>query len=172
MHKPSDTVSHILGFAILLTSFSWESAQATSVFFNEIHYDNAGADIGEAIEIAGPAGTDLTNWSIVLYNGADSMDYNLDILAGVIPNQQNGFGTLRFSYPVNGIQNGSPDGLALIDDSINVVQFLSYEGSFTAFGGAANGWMSTNIGVSETSSTPVGHSMQLIGSGTDSTDFT
>ena len=39
------------------------------VFVNEIHYDNAGTDAGEAIEVAGPAGTDLTGWSIVLYNG-------------------------------------------------------------------------------------------------------
>ena len=28
-----------------------------SVFVNEIHYDNDGADISEGVEIAGPAGT-------------------------------------------------------------------------------------------------------------------
>ena len=39
-------------------------------FINEIHYDNVGTDSGEAIEVAGPAGTDLTGWSLVLYNGA------------------------------------------------------------------------------------------------------
>jgi hypothetical protein len=38
---------------------------AQSVFINEIHYDNAGTDTGEAIEIAGPAGTDLTGWRSV-----------------------------------------------------------------------------------------------------------
>jgi hypothetical protein len=30
------------------------------VFVNEIHYDNVGADTGEAVEIAGAAGTDLS----------------------------------------------------------------------------------------------------------------
>jgi len=40
------------------------------VFVNELHYDNAGTDAGEAIEVAGPAGTDLAGWSLVLYNGS------------------------------------------------------------------------------------------------------
>ena len=34
------------------------------------------------------------------------------------------------SYASNGIQNGSPDGIALVDSSSNVIQFLSYEGTF------------------------------------------
>ncbi|NNL70294.1 MAG: hypothetical protein HKO70_10070, partial [Acidimicrobiia bacterium] len=42
-------------------------AAGPSVFINEIHYDNASTDTGEAVEIAGPAGTDLTDWSVVLY---------------------------------------------------------------------------------------------------------
>ncbi len=45
------------------------AAAQTSVFINEIHYDNTGTDAGESIEVAGPAGTDLTGWTIVLYNG-------------------------------------------------------------------------------------------------------
>ncbi len=53
-----------------------------------------------------------------------------------------------------------------------MVQFLSYEGTLTAVGGAANGLTSTNIGVSENSSTPVGHSLQLTGTGSSYTDFT
>jgi hypothetical protein len=39
---------------------------ATTVFINELYYDNDGTDSGEAIEIAGPAGTDLTGWTVVL----------------------------------------------------------------------------------------------------------
>ncbi len=31
-----------------------------AVFINEIHYDNSGTDTGEAIEIAGPAGSSAT----------------------------------------------------------------------------------------------------------------
>ncbi len=48
-----------------------------------------------------------------------------------------------------GIQNGSPGRLALVDGSSNVVQFLSYEGSFTAVGGPADGMTSEEIGVIE-----------------------
>ena len=45
------------------------------VFINEIHYDNTSTDIGEAIEIAGPTGTDLSGWSLVLYNGSNGEPY-------------------------------------------------------------------------------------------------
>jgi predicted extracellular nuclease len=145
---------------------------ATSVFINEIHYDNTGTDAGEAIEIAGPAGTDLTGWSIVLYNGTGGAVYDTDILSGTIPNQQNGFGTVSLTYPVNGIQNGSPDGIALVNSSSVVVQFLSYEGTFTAVGGPANGMLSTDIGVSETGSEPLGQSLRLTGTGCMYEDFT
>ena len=141
------------------------------VFINEFHYDNDGTDIGEFIEIAGPAGTDLTGWSIVLYNGSNGSNYNTTSLSSTIPNQSNGFGTVVVNYPTNGIQNGGPDGIALVDDTNNVVQFLSYEGSFTAVGGPADGMTSTDVGVSESSSTPVGFSLQLTGTGTMSEDF-
>ncbi|MGH9270793.1 MAG: hypothetical protein ACRDZ2_05935, partial [Ilumatobacteraceae bacterium] len=41
--------------------------EGSTVFINELHYDNASTDTGEAIEVAAPAGTNLTGWSIVLY---------------------------------------------------------------------------------------------------------
>ena len=155
----------------LLLFFSYSSF-SQSVFINEIHYDNSGGDIGEGIEIAGPAGTNLTGWSLALYNGSSSTRtvYNTQNLSGVISDQQNGFGTLNFL--ISGIQNGAPDGIALIDNNANVVQFLSYEGSFTAADGPASGLVSTDIGVSESGSTPIGNSLQLIGEGTSATDFT
>ncbi|NOX57739.1 MAG: endonuclease I, partial [Planctomycetes bacterium] len=80
-------------------------------------------------------------------------------------------GTLAFS--ISGLQNGAPDGLALVDDSGTTIQFLSYEGSFSATNGPADGLTSTSIGVSETGSTPAGHSVQLSGSsGCGYDDFT
>lgn len=159
-----------LAAALCLFFFTAPSAFAQSVFINEIHYDNSSTDAGEAIEIAGPAGTNLTGWSIALYNGSASQlnVYGTITLSGVIPNQDNGFGTLSFFRA--GIQNGAPDGMALINGS-DVVQFLSYEGSFTAASGPANGLTSTNIGVTESSSTPVGNSLQLTGTGTTYGDF-
>ena len=144
---------------------------AVPVFINEIHYDNAGTDTGEAVEVAGPAGTDLTGWSVVLYNGASTVltMYDTIALSGVIPDQMNGFGTLSFLRA--GIQNGSPDGMALVDNTSTVRQFVSYEGSFTAANGPAVGMTSTDIGVSESSSTPTGFSLQLAGTGNMYEDF-
>jgi hypothetical protein len=46
------------------------AARSQSVFINELHYDNIGADVGERIEVAGPAGIGLAGWSLVLYNGS------------------------------------------------------------------------------------------------------
>jgi len=170
MPKQPHPLAIFIGLTIILTSFPWGSAHAASVFFNEIHYDNAGADTSEAIEIAGQAGTDLTGWSILLYNGNGGTVYNMINLSGSFANQQNGFGTLSFLQ--TGIQNGAPDGMALVDASNNVIQFLSYEGSFTAVEGFADGLTSTDIGVTESFNTPIGYSLQLRGTGTDSSDFT
>ncbi|MDQ3737666.1 MAG: ExeM/NucH family extracellular endonuclease [Actinomycetota bacterium] len=142
------------------------------VFINEIHYDNAGTDAGEAIEIAGPAGTDLTGWSLVLYNGSGGAPYDTDSLSGVLTNQAGGAGTTSISYPSNGIQNGAPDGVALVNAAGGVEQFLSYEGRFTAVGGPANGITSTNIGVSQNGTEPAGSSLALIGEGATYGDFT
>ena len=143
-----------------------------TIWINEFHYDNEGTDTGEFIEIAGPAGTDLTGWSIVLYNGANGQAYNTASLSGAtLTGVVNGIGFWTVSYPVNGIQNGSPDGIALVDDTGAVVEFLSYEGSFTAVGGPADGLVSTDIGVAETGSTPAGFSLQRTGEGRTAADF-
>lgn len=143
---------------------------STEVFINEIHYDNDSTDTNEGIEVAGTAGTNLTGWTIELYNGNNSSVYSTINLSGVLSDQQSGFGTKFFAEA--GIRNGSPDGLALVDNTDTVVQFLSYEGSFTAADGTAVGMTSTDIGVSETSSTSVGDSLQLTGTGTSYADFT
>jgi len=141
---------------------------ATTIFINEIHYDNSGTDTGEAVEIIAPAGTDLAGWSIVFYNGSGGASYGTKALSGTVSDQCDGYGTISFTH--SGIQNG-PDGIALVDDTNAVIQFLSYEGSFTATSGAAIGLTSTDVGVSETSSTPIGDSLQLAGMGSMYSDF-
>ena len=147
------------------------AAAAQTVFVNEIHYDNTGADAGEAIEIAAPGGTDLTGWSLALYNGAGGAQYGTIALSGIVPVQEGGFGTLAFPGPLTGIQNGAPDGIALVDASSVVIEFLSYEGAFTAVGGPANGMLSTDIGVTEIGNEPAGLSLQRTGTGDQAADF-
>lgn len=139
----------------------------STVFINEFHYDNDGTDTGEFIEIANPGQVDLTGFSVVLYNGADGNRYASNgtfALSGAAP-------FVVVTLPANGLQNGAPDGIALVDAGGGVVQFLSYEGTFTANNGPAAGLTSTDVVVSETGSTPAGHSLQLQGAGATYGDF-
>jgi len=141
-----------------------------NVWINEVHYDNDGGDMNEGVELAGPAGTDLAGWSLYFYNGSNGTIYSSQALVGIIPNQQANLGTLTFTE--SGMQNGAPDGIALVDPNMNVIQFLSYEGSFVAMDQPAAGMTSVDIGVAESSSTPATHSLQLMGSGSQYADFT
>ena len=141
----------------------------TPVFINEIHYDNAGADLNEGVEVAGPAGTGLGGWKLIFYNGNGGVAYDSVDLSGTIPDQQNGFGTTWTDAP-GSIQNG-PDGIALINSSGEIIQFLGYEGSFTSTEGPAKGLTSTDIGVEESGGTEPGQSLQLSGEGGVYEDF-
>lgn len=152
----------------------------SNVWINEFHYDNSGTDTGEFVEVAGAAGVDLTGWQILLYNGGVAPGdgtaaalYDTDPLPGlVIPNQQNGFGTVSLSYPVNGIQNGGFDAIALRDNTGVIRHFISYEGVATAADGAASGLTASDVGVSQSASAPIGSSIRLTGSGNKYSDFT
>jgi len=145
---------------------------SSTVFINEFHYDNTGTDANEFIEVAAPAGTNMADYSIVLYNGSTGLVYDTDALTGTTTNQQGGYGTVSLSYAVNGIQNGAPDGIALFNTTtMTLVQFLCYEGTFVGSGGPANGVTCTDIGVSQPDTTVVGASLQLQGTGTTYGDF-
>lgn len=141
------------------------------VWINEIHYDNTGVDVGEFIEVAGTAGLNLNGYSLVLDNGVQRLQYSTTPLSGTISNESNGFGAVAVNYSTDGIQNGAPDGMALVEGT-TVIQYLSYEGSFVAVDGPAAGLTSINIGVQEAGAEPVGQSLQLKGSGNKYADFT
>ncbi len=141
------------------------SAASKQVFISEFHYDNTGTDTGEFVEVAGVAGSNVNGWSVVLYNGSNGLVYNTLMLSGLLANEGAGCGTIVFNLPPNGLQNGSPDGFALVNSLGEVVEFLSYEGTITANDGPASGMTSTNVGVSEISSTPVGNSISLTDGG-------
>lgn len=169
MRKQSITGGTLLVLSTTLGLTALAQA-ATPIFINEIHYDNDATDSGEAVEIAGPAGTDLNGWKVIPYNGNGGASYTpVCNLSGTIPDQGNGFGTV--SCAIAGLQNGSPDGVALVNASNGIVQFLSYEGTFSATNGPANGMASSDIGVSEASNSPLGQSLQLKGSGSNYEDF-
>ncbi len=136
------------------------SLASAQVRISEIHYDNASTDTGEAIEVSAPAGTDLTGWSVVLYNGSGGVTYDTDALAGTVPAVCDDRGVVVLNYPANGIQNGSPDAIALVNAGGTVVEFLSYEGPLTATNGPANGQTAVDIGASQNGNGPIGESLQ------------
>jgi uncharacterized protein len=164
---PTRSLAGVLALVAVLLFAGTASAQ-TNVFVNELHYDDSGTDAGEAIEVAAPQGTDLSGWDVVLYNGSNGTQYGTRELSGTVGASR----VTVLQYPVDGIQNGSPDGVALVDAAGTVRQFLSYEGTLTAVGGPANGMQSTDIGVVEGASSSADQSLQLTGTGDSAENFT
>ena len=161
-------------FCVATAGIGMGASVANAAFVNELHYDNLGGDTGEFVEIVLGPGEVISDYSVDLYNGGDGAVYDT-ISTFTKGDTQNGFVIYSASRP--GIQNGSPDGLALVSGSTVVTsggvrQFLSYEGPITATGGPANGFTSTDIGVAEDGATPVGASLGLKGTGDSYDDFT
>ena len=122
------------------------------VRITEIHYDNAGADVGEGLEVSGEPGTPLGGWALVLVNGADGAVYRTLPLAGAL----DGDGALW--VPAEGLQNGSPDGVALLDPAGRTVEAWSWEGAFVG----ADETRFSDLGVAQGSDAAPGTSLQLV----------
>ncbi len=146
--------------------------QAPNAWINEFHYDNSGTDAGEFVEIVieNAALYTLSDFRVNLYNGSNGEYYESKTVDNFTVGTTVGNYTFYY-WEVPGIQNG-PDGIALsYQGTLISGQFLSYEGSFTATNGPANNVTSTDVGVSESSLTSVGYSLQLSGNGTQYSDF-
>ncbi|MCA6074726.1 T9SS type A sorting domain-containing protein [Fulvivirga sedimenti] len=153
----------ILNFLLLVS----HSISAQTAWINEFHYDNAGIDAQEFIEVI--AGDSIANLTLYLYNGVNGLPYDsalLDTLSWhpVSP----GFKATVWFKP--GIQNG-PDGFALSTPS-GVLDILSYEGDFTGLGGPAAGLIFEAVLVSETGTSPLSYSIQRTGPGSRGPHFT
>lgn len=138
----------------------------SAAWINEMHYDNDGGDQGEFVEVAVNAEfADLTDVTLSLYNGNGGSVYasysGNNFTAG---DTENGISIFYVDLPVNGLQNGSPDGMSL-DIGGELIQFLSYEGTFTAVDGPAQDVESTDIGVEQPGNSSVGSSLSLAGTG-------
>ncbi|MBX2929634.1 MAG: HYR domain-containing protein [Saprospiraceae bacterium] len=142
----------------------------TDPWINEFHYDNIGTDVNEFIEVAGPAGINLSVYTLYAYNGATGQFYNTFNLTGIVPNEDNGFGAAF--VPAPNLQNMT-SGIALVKNGTEVIEFISYEGVVTATNGPAMGMTSVDVGVSEsTTTTPEDGSLGRIGNGNKPGDFT
>jgi hypothetical protein len=163
--------------ALILLIFGSISAQ--NAWINEIHYDNTGTDANEAVEVVieNPGSYTLSDFTIALYNGnvptaavlyGTAYDLSQFTVGATVGN----FTIYSYTYPSNGLQNGSPDGLCLAYQGVAISgQFLSYEGVMTASGGPADGLTSTDILVKEVGTEVVGLSLQLLGTGGAYSDF-
>ena len=149
-------------------------ATPDDVFLNEIHYDNTGGDLNEFIEVViGPGYSGpLSNISVVLYNGNGGGSYSTQLLESFTLDHTTASGHRIYSKLVSNIQNGAPDGLAIVESG-NVLHFLSYEGIMIASNGPARGMTSTNIGVAQAGPIPSPglDSLGLTGSGGEAADF-
>jgi hypothetical protein len=101
-------------------------AEEAKLVINEVDYDQVGADGNGFVEIhnTGGAAADLTNVDLVAVNGGDGLEYDRVALTGSLA----AGGYLAVAIE---LQNGAPDGLALLDGT-TLVDALSYEGAITA----------------------------------------
>jgi hypothetical protein len=122
---------------------------APTLVLNEVDYDQVGTDTDEFVEIlnTGPSPVSLTGISLVFVNGATNAPYltvALDpagtlaagqyvVVASTTVTVPIGVPTIAFALASANIQNGPPDGIALVDTVGNVlVDALSYAGAITA----------------------------------------
>ncbi len=144
----SVTVTATLGTS-MATSTIAVSTVTTGLVINEIDYDNVGTDTAEFVEIfnTSAAPISLIGYALVLVNGANSAVYgtiDLGPAGTLMAGQYLVVGstlslatvpatalTLDQGAVSNMIQNGSPDGVALVSGS-TLIDALSYEGAITA----------------------------------------
>jgi len=122
---------------------------SAGLVINEVDYDQINTDTAEFIELynAGGLTIDLSTLALVLVNGNTNLEYfrvSLASAGSITPGQYlvvksstvsvpGGTLTIAFPADTNQIQNGAPDGVALVDTaSQQLLDALSYEGSITA----------------------------------------
>jgi hypothetical protein len=120
--------------------------QLEGLILNEVDYDQAGNDTLEFIEIYNNTGgpVSLVGVKVALINGMNSATYaNIDLSAQVSLDQGQYLlvanpgvvappGVLKVNLANDTIQNGAPDGIALVDTiAVKLLDAISYEGSMT-----------------------------------------
>eukprot|EP01018_Ginkgo_biloba_P006589 Gb_30175 [translate_table: standard] len=144
----------------------------TNAWINELHYKNKGKDENEFIEVAVGYSMDPSKLKLVLYNGANGKVYrSLSLADGAtfsVTNADLGISIYTAFLPAGSLQNGPADGVVLVEernDSVKVIQFLSYEGVVEAVDGPAQGLKSLDIRVNENKSSTTRDSLGLTGTG-------
>lgn len=142
------SVTATLGADSFTAMVSVVEAPPGGLVINEIDYDQVGADNAEFIEIFNGSlrPVDLSTLALVLVNGAAGAarpEYARVMLSGTLAPGAYAvvanagvtlpMGTMRFNIGNDTVQNGAPDGVALIDlAGATVIDALSYEGTTRA----------------------------------------
>jgi hypothetical protein len=147
----SATVTATLGAGMATATVTIVASSGAGLVINEVDYDNIGTDTAEFIELfnAGAAAVPLAGYKLFFVNGANNAVYttvDLGPAGTIMPGQYLVVGATSVVSTIpagalkidagavsNYIQNGSPDGLALVNTATEtLVDSLSYEGSITA----------------------------------------
>jgi hypothetical protein len=141
-------VSATLGATTLMATVE-VVASVGSLVINEVDYDQMGTDTSEYIELFNGSSSPiaLAGLAVALINGSNNTEYlrfDLSPVAASLPaggylvisnsnvTVPGGALHLIVSTAQDIVQNGAPDGIALIDTGTNtVLDALSYEGSMT-----------------------------------------
>lgn len=157
---------------------------------NEVEYDEVGVpDDGEFVEVYNPTPStiDLHHLALAFINGANNAEYlrvplaaarclppaSYVVVADDAVTVPPSAGVIRFSAAGDNIQNGSPDGVALVDTGTpSLVDALSYEGSIiaaniTGFPGPSNLVEGTALPIATADSNTAIGSLAREPSGTD-----
>jgi hypothetical protein len=181
------TMDRLLTIATLLAAsfavlHAQQTAQPLEAFINEFHYRNRGHDEHVFLEIVGPKDAPASNYTIHRYQGRNGTVF-LDPIgfAGETFSENQGppaaddeFGFITVYLPSKAhIRKGKVDGdgLCFVKNDIEVLQFISYNGTFTGADGPCFGLSSTDIGVQELRVSDKEKSLQLGGAGRYVEDF-
>ncbi len=145
---PSGTVTVTASFAgHTSTANIAVQTGGTHLQINEVDYDMPSTDNAEWVELHNPANVPvaLDGKQLLFVNGANGLVYRTVNLTGTIP--AHGFAVVAGAaitvappaikvsagWTTDAIQNGSPDGIALVDSSTHaLIDALSYEGAMTS----------------------------------------
>ncbi len=125
-------------------------------YLSEIDY--FGVDADEFIEVAVPTGTNVTGYTVQLYDAGGNLTYSFPL--GTVQATMAGHDVYVIdssnpSFDSSGDPTGvmyPDDALALVDGTGTVLQFVSWDGNtVTATGGDASGLTSTSVGSAATS---------------------
>lgn len=129
-------------------------AISQTAWINEFHYDNDGIDQNEMIEIVlqDYQNYNLSTLNINLLNGTNNTVYGtISLSEFTLGDTIFGYGFFYFMYPKNGLQNG-PDAIELTYNGIRI-DIAGYENYI-------ENDSTYHVG-KETSSTPIGFSLQI-----------